>query len=47
MEDVRNKDTSCYVTIDPAISEKASADYTGITINWVDKENKWYLKPIE
>lgn len=44
MEDVRNKDTSCYVTIDPAISEKASADYTGITINWVDKENKWYLK---
>jgi phage terminase large subunit-like protein len=44
MEMVRNKDTSCYVTIDPAISEKASADYTGITINFVDKENKWYLK---
>jgi len=44
MEEVRNKDTSCYVTIDPAISEKASADYTGITINFVSKENKWYLK---
>lgn len=44
METVRNKDTSCYVTIDPAISEKASADFTGVTINWVDKENKWYLK---
>ena len=44
MEDVRNKETTCYVTIDPAISEKASADYTGITINFVDRENKWYLK---
>jgi len=44
MEIVRNKDTSCYVTIDPAISEKSSADYTGITINWVDRENKWHIK---
>lgn len=44
MEDVRNKETTCYVTIDPAISEKASADFTGITINWIDKENKWYIK---
>lgn len=44
MEFVRNKETSCTITIDPAISEKASADYTGITINFVDKENKWYIK---
>lgn len=44
MEAVRNKDTNCTITIDPAISEKASADYTGITINFTDKENKWYLK---
>lgn len=43
-EMVRQKETSCYVTIDSAVSEKESADYTGITINFVDKENKWYLK---
>ncbi len=44
MEIVRNKETTCYVTIDPAISEKASADYTGITINFISRDNKWYLK---
>jgi phage terminase large subunit-like protein len=44
MEEVRQKETVCYVTIDPAISEKSSADFTGITINFVDTHNKWYLK---
>jgi len=44
MEEVKQKETNCYVTIDSAVSEKESADFTGITINWIDKENKWYVK---
>jgi phage terminase large subunit-like protein len=43
METVKSLDTRCYVTIDSAVSEKDSADYTGVTINWVSFENKWYV----
>lgn len=32
-----------FVTIDPAVSEKTSADFTGITINRVTDQNKWYI----
>ena len=42
--DVQKLDTLCYITIDPAVSKKDSADYTGFTINWVSSENKWYFK---
>lgn len=35
--------TNTYITIDTAISEKTSADFTGITINRVSLENKWYV----
>lgn len=38
------KETACYITIDSAVSEKESADYTGVTINRVTRENKWYIK---
>lgn len=43
-EDLKQKNTLCYITIDSAVSKRDSADYTGITINWVDTENKWYFK---
>jgi len=43
-ENVKQKETTCYVTIDSAVSEKESADYTGITVNRISTENKWYLK---
>jgi phage terminase large subunit-like protein len=43
-EEVLKKETNCYITIDSAVSEKESADYTGITINRVDINNKWYIK---
>ncbi len=36
--------TNCYITIDSAVSEKESADYTGITINKISRENIWYVK---
>lgn len=36
-------DTLCFITIDSAISEKESADYTGIVINRVTEDNKWYV----
>lgn len=42
--DISQKETACYITIDSAVSEKESADYTGITINRVSTENKWYIK---
>lgn len=32
-----------FITIDSAVSEKESADFTGITITRVSKENKWYV----
>ncbi|MCF7843868.1 hypothetical protein K9M47_03145 [Candidatus Gracilibacteria bacterium] len=42
--EVSQKETNCYITIDSAVSEKESADFTGVTINRVDRGNKWYIK---
>lgn len=42
-EELRHINTNTYITIDTAISEKTSADSTGITINRVSSENKWYI----
>lgn len=42
-EEVLQKETLCYVTIDSAVSKKDEADFTGITINRVDINNKWYI----
>ena len=41
--EVLTKETNCYITIDSAVSKKESADFTGITINRVDINNKWYV----
>ena len=38
------KRTNCFITIDPAVKEKDSADYTGTIINRIDEENNWYIK---
>lgn len=43
-DDLQKKVTNCYITIDSALSKKKNSDYTGVTINWVDGENVWYLK---
>ena len=43
-ENVKQKETTCYITIDSAVSEKESADFTGVTINRISQENKWYVK---
>lgn len=42
-EQLAHIDTATYITVDTAISEKTSADYTGFTINRVSRENKWYI----
>lgn len=42
--EVRAMDTRKYLTVDPALSKKSSADYTGFCDNAVDKENFWNLK---
>lgn len=44
LEEVKSKITNCYITIDSALSKKSNSDSTGVTINWVDDENIWYLK---
>ena len=44
LEQVRSLQTNAYLTIDTAISQKASADYTGFCLNFVDRENKWNIK---
>jgi len=43
-DEVRKLETTCYVTIDSAVSEKESADFTGVTVNRVSKDNKWYVR---
>ena len=41
--EVKQMETLAFITIDSAVSEKESADYTGITINRVTEDNKWYI----
>lgn len=42
LDDIKHFTYNTFVTIDTAVSEKTSADFTGITINRVTTENKWY-----
>lgn len=44
LEQVRALDTTNYLTIDTAISQKDSADNNGYCLNFIDKENKWNIK---
>lgn len=43
-DEVAQKQTTCWITIDPAVKEKDSADFTGTVINRVDIDNNWYIK---
>lgn len=42
-DEVKHLSTSTYIAIDSAVSDKDSADFTGIAIARVTRENKWYL----
>jgi phage terminase large subunit-like protein len=42
--EVDRLNTRRFVTIDTAVSKADSSDYTGICVNYVDNENKWYIK---
>lgn len=42
--DLYHEPYNTYITIDTAVSEKDSADFTGITINRVTSNNNWYIK---
>lgn len=44
LEEVLALQTYRTLTIDTAISQKASADYTGLCLNFTDKENNWNIK---
>ncbi len=43
LEEIQKEETLCFITIDSAVSEKESADYTGVTINWVNEANRWHI----
>ena len=43
LEEVLRMDTRKFMTIDTAISKRDEADFTGFTINFVNKENKWHF----
>lgn len=43
-KDIEHMMFTTFITIDPAASKKDTADYTGVCINRVNKENKWYIK---
>jgi phage terminase large subunit-like protein len=42
-EDIKHLSYQTFITFDPAVSEKTSADFTGVCINRVSAENKWYI----
>lgn len=44
IEQIRGLETANYLTIDTAISQKASADNTGFCLNFVDNQGKWNIK---
>ena len=44
MEELQKKKTINYVIFDPAGSKKKTADFTGVTICWVDTDGRRYLK---
>lgn len=41
LDEVLKDDNNVFMTVDTAISKKTSGDFTGITINFVNKENQW------
>lgn len=43
MVEVEAQNYRVFVTVDTAVSERAEADFTGITINFVTEANKWNL----
>lgn len=42
-DELKHISLNTFITIDTAVSEKESADFTGITINRVSADNKWYI----
>lgn len=43
-KDLEPLDCLTFISIDPAMSKKNEADFTGIVVNRVSSENKWYIR---
>lgn len=43
LDDIKHLSYNTFITIDSAVNEDEDADFTGITINRVTSENKWYI----
>lgn|SRR3990167_1450852 len=44
--DLRGVELAKFMSVDPAISESESSDYSAIVVNGVDKNNNWYILDI-
>lgn len=42
--EVLKKRVTCFVILDPALSQKDESDDTGVSIVWTDDKNNWYSK---
>lgn len=43
-DEVSKLETNCFVTIDSAVKKTEESDFTGVTVNRVSIQNKWYIK---
>jgi predicted phage terminase large subunit-like protein len=43
---IKRKDLSIYITVDLAVSQRLTADYTAIVVVGVDSENNWFVLDI-
>lgn len=46
-DELKNKITNTFITIDRAYSTAKTADYTGVIVNRVDRDNFWYILKAE
>jgi len=46
-EEMDGKETCRFLTVDPAVSKRDEADFTGIVMNFVDNDNNWNLKSMQ
>lgn len=43
IDEIKRKLLNIYITIDTAVSQRETADFIGVTINGVDRDNNWYF----
>lgn len=44
IDSLQDVETRCFVTIDPAPGKTQAADFIGVCVNWVTRDNFWHLR---